>query len=286
MERFGRGAPRRFRPDEIADELEPGEEPELLATARDLEWLAAVDNVGPSWDFNDRVMASIQAEPLPRPVVAAYGAARRGRPFAALAALGDLWRVAFGGGRPLSVRLPAMALVGLLFVAVAGAGAVGAGALSGMLSAPAVASPAPTPLTTQLPPNETPALTPSPPQTSESSPSPEPSDESSPMPSATSSDRPDSSAEDATPDPGESEGVESESGSLATDAPTSGQTARPVTRATNRPVATSTDTPKPHETHHSNETPTPRPTETPHGGGGDGGGGANQDGSAPSTSTP
>ena len=154
----GAQRPGHFRPGELdAADLGPGGEAELLGTARELEWLAASEDVGPGPGFADRVMAAVSRDPAPRPVAAALGAARRRSPLAALAALGDLWRVAFTGGRPFAVRLPAMALVALLVLGSVGAGALGAGALAGLLGRMPDATPAlsPSPLVPSSPPEPT-----------------------------------------------------------------------------------------------------------------------------------
>jgi hypothetical protein len=154
----GTQRPGRFRPGELdAADLGPGAEAELLGTARELEWVAASEDVGPGPGFADRVMAAVSREPTPRPVAAALGAARRRSPLAALAALGDLWRVAFTGGRPIAVRFPAMALVALLVLGSVGAGALGAGALAGLLGRTPDATPAlsPSPLVPSSPPEPT-----------------------------------------------------------------------------------------------------------------------------------
>ncbi len=154
----GAQRPGHFRPGELdAADLGPGGEAELLGTARELEWLAASEDVGPGPGFADRVMAAVSREPAPRPVAAALGAARRRSPLAALAALGDLWRVAFTGGRPIAVRFPAMALVALLVLGSVGAGALGAGALAGLLGRTPDATPAlsPSPLVPSSPPEPT-----------------------------------------------------------------------------------------------------------------------------------
>ncbi len=127
--------PDRFRPDEL-DDATAGEQARAMATARELEWLAATDDVAPSTDFTDRVMAAIAAEPSPRPVAAAAAAARRGAILGVVAAFGDLWRVAWTGGRPMAVRAPAMALVAVAMVAALGAGAIGVGALGGLVGRP------------------------------------------------------------------------------------------------------------------------------------------------------
>ena len=154
----GAQRPGHFRPGELdAADLGPGGEAELLGTARELEWLAASEDVGPGPGFADRVMTAVSREPTPRPVAAALVAARRRSPLAALAALGDLWRVAFTGGRPFAVRLPAMALVALLVLGSVGAGALGAGALAGLLGRMPDATPAlsPSPLVPSSPPEPT-----------------------------------------------------------------------------------------------------------------------------------
>jgi hypothetical protein len=190
----GAQRPGHFRPGELdAADLGPGAEAELLGTARELEWLAASEDVGPGPGFADRVMAAVSRDPAPRPVAAALGAARRRSPLAALAALGDLWRVAFTGGRPFAVRLPAMALVALLVLGSVGAGALGAGALAGLLGRTPDATPAlsPSPLVPSSPPEPTaspsasasPSVSPAASESAEPSGAPEPSE--SPEPSDT-----------------------------------------------------------------------------------------------------
>ncbi len=240
----GRRLPDRFRPDELAGTtLRSGEGAELLAAARELEWLAATDDIGPSEGFEDRVMAAIAAEPTPRPVAAVIGAARRGRPAGVLAALGDLWRVAWSGGRPLAVRAPAVALVLVLLVGSVGLGSLGAAAALGLLDRrtpePAV-SPAPSPG-----PSTGPTLAP----TKAQSPSPEPSESAEPSesPEGSESPEPSDSAEAAeTPEPASTPG--------ASEAPT---TPRPTTHPTQEP----TDAPGPGETGGPGDSP--RPSETP-----------------------
>lgn len=247
----GAQRPGRFRPGELdAPELGPGAEAELLGTAREVEWLAATEDVGPSADFADRVMAVVSREPAPQPIAAALGAARRRNPLAALGALGDVWRVAFTGGRPFAVRLPAMALVALLVLGSLGVGAIGAGALAGLVG------PAPT-ATPQLSPSPTPSPPPSP------SPSPSPAATDSPQPSGT---------PEATESPTPSGTPESSGTPAATDddddnngRPTA--TARPAARPTARPTPRPTLSPGATETPDPDESPTPtgtqRPTETP-----------------------
>ena len=90
-------------------------------------------------------MAAIEREPVPQPAVALGSALRRGRIGLAAAAIGDAWRVAFGGGRPLAARSQALALVlvvAVLGIGVGGAAVVGASAL---LSTDRSPSPSPDP---------------------------------------------------------------------------------------------------------------------------------------------
>ena len=227
----------RFRPGELeAADLGPSAEAELLGTARQLEWLAASEDVGPSPDFADRVMAAVSREPAPRPVAAALGAARRRSPLAALAALGDLWRVAFTGGRPFAVRFPAMALVALFVLGSVGAGALGAGALAGLLGPTPAATPAlsPSPLVPSSPPEPTPSPSPSvsPAESESAEPSGVPGSSESPEPS---------DALEPTGAPAQTQGA------------TEGNIAHPT--GTQRPTLWPTYTPE--------ATETPRPGETP-----------------------
>jgi hypothetical protein len=246
----GRRFPDRFGPDELAGaELRAGERAELLSAARELEWLAATEDISPSEAFEDRVMAAIAAEPAPRPVAAVIGAARRRRPASVLAALRDLWRVAWSGGRPLAVRAPAMALVLVLLVGSVGLGSLGAAAALGLLdqrTPEAAVSPAPSPAPSSGPtlgPTEAPSASPSP------SPSPEPSESAEPAESPGASEPPEpSDPDEAAEAPG------------STQEPAGTEAAR-TPRPTDRPDPEPTKTPGPDET----EGPggSPRPSETP-----------------------
>jgi len=224
----GWSRPDRFRPDELDGDATAGDQARVMATARELEWLAVVDDITPSGGFVDRVMAAVVAEPTPRPVVAAVSAARRGAILGVFAAFGDLWRIAWTGGRPLAVRAPAMALVVVVLAATLGAGALGVGALGGLLDRPSETTPA-----TQLASPSPIVASPSPSPSPTASPSVSPDASESPEPSET----PDEATSPATPKP----------------AATSRTTATP------RPTATSraTETPKSGET--------PHPSESPHG---------------------
>src|SRR5262245_36211724 len=93
------------------------------AMARELEGLAVTSRVAPGMDFADRVMAAVAVQPLPQPVRAFGVALAAGRLRAAVAALGDAWRVTTTGVAPAFVRAQALALVlliGLLSLGVAG----------------------------------------------------------------------------------------------------------------------------------------------------------------------
>jgi hypothetical protein len=223
------GRPDRFRPDELDGDATAGEQARAMATARELEWLAATDDVAASAGFTDRVMAAVAAEPTPRPVTAAASAARRGAFLGVFAAFGDLWRVAWTGGRPLAVRAPAMALVVVVLAGTLGAGALGVGALGGLLDRPDETS------------RPSPAASPSP---LVASPTPSPTPSASPE----ASDSPEASE---SPEPSESPTV------------TSKPTATPRPTTTQQPSRTPepSDTPEPSRTPEPDKTP--KPTETP-----------------------
>ena len=237
----GTPRPGPFRPGELdTTDLGPGTEADLLGTARDLEWLALREDVGPGPDFVDRVMAAVSREPAPRPVAAALGAARRRSPLAALAALGDLWRVAFTGGRPFAARFPAMALVVLLVLGSVGVGAVGAGAQAGLLGRMPEATPVVSPIVAASP---TPSASASPPASPPESASREPSVQ---PPASAISEPTIAPVIVATPS------ATRDHAGRPTDAPRPTDTPQP----TDRPTPTQEPTPTP--------TPTPRSTETPH----------------------
>ncbi|HEX7345562.1 MAG TPA: hypothetical protein VF253_02140 [Candidatus Limnocylindrales bacterium] len=169
---------RRFDPAEIDVELGP-EGAELLATARDLESYAATGLAAPTVGFEDRVMAAIADEPMPRPA---------GRGF--VATVRDAWAIAFGPGRPVAIRAQAFAM--LLALAVA-AGSVGSVAVVGAArllgdqgpAPPTVPSPSPspTPSPSIVSPTPSPSISPSP--TPPPSPSASPVETETPEPSGT-----------------------------------------------------------------------------------------------------
>ena len=162
-------ARRRFDPSELDLGADP-EGAELLATARDLESYASRGYVAPTVGFEDRVMAAIAAEPMPRP-------AGRGL----LATARDAWAIAFGPGRPVVLRAQAFAMLLALALAVGSVGAVAVVGAARLLSQgptpPTLPSPTPTPG-----PSMTPSPTPSP--SIDVSPTPTPAPTTSPRDTA------------------------------------------------------------------------------------------------------
>lgn len=231
-----------FRPEEIEDEalssdsIGPGpERADLLAGARDLEWLAAGSDVRPSAGFTDRVMATLADEPLPAPAIAVGSAVREGRLAAVAAAFGDFWRVAWSGKRPLAVRIQAIAIV--LVVAV-GVAAAGGGAILGAWNA---LNPLGPPVGASASPDETTSTSPEP--------SPEPTEQPSGSPETTPTNEP-TTVPSATPSPRATQ--EAGGGSSATP--------KPTPKPTPTPEPTSTHTPEPSSDEHSG---TPTSTSAP-----------------------
>ncbi len=229
----------RFHPAELDGAVPPADEGEVLAAAREVEWLVATDDVGPGAGFTDRVMAAVTAEPTPSPLGAGTSAARRGSVGGVLAAWRDLWRVAWTGGRPLAVRGSALAVVTLVIVGVVGAGAVGAGALAGLVGRGDQTAPP-----TQIVP-ASPESRPSPSALPSPVPSALPSPTSSPSPSP-------SQSADPGEEPSPSEGAD----------PSERAEAEATARPTARPTPRATSTHEPGETHHPDESQ--HPGETPH----------------------
>ena len=176
------GPARRFDPTELSDDPAAIGEAELTAAsamARDLEAIAERDTV-PTGGFSDRVMEAIASEPTPQPT-RVFGLALRSRRIGgAVAALGDAWRVTFGGGRPLAVRGQAVALVLVVAAALVGLGG-GAAVGAARLLTPDVA-PSPSPAPSVLP-SPAPSIAPSP--SVEPSPTPTPTPSPSPEASPT-----------------------------------------------------------------------------------------------------
>lgn len=210
---------------------------------RELEDAAAQSGVTPPAGFADRVMAAISHEPLPQPA-RAFGTALAGRRLgAALASVGDAWRVVVGGSTPFSVRAQALALV---LVVTVGSLAVAGGATVGAISL----------LNASQPPHPSPTL----PEPSQPpiSPSPSPSPSISVAPPTESGPSPDASE---TPDGTDGPGA---TGNADPGATQRTETATPRTTATDDHGGGSG----------GGQTASPTATETDdHGGGGSGGGG-------------
>jgi hypothetical protein len=165
---------RRFHPAELDLEAD-AESAELLAIARDLEAFGGTGLTTPSVGFEDRVMAAIADEPMPRP---------SGRGF--LATVRDAWAIAFGPGRPVLLRAQAFAMLLALALAVGSVGTVavvGAARLLGQDGTPPPTVPTPSPL-------PSPSITPSPSPSPTPSVSPSPTPSASPSPSPTDTDEP------------------------------------------------------------------------------------------------
>jgi len=247
-------ADRRFRPDELAggEGSEAGtssaELAEVLATARELEAFARDADIRPSPDLTSRIMAAVAAEPLPAPVAAAGAAARAGRVGALLVAFRDTWRVAWSGGRPMALRVQAIAIVAVVLIA---AGSVTTLATVGALNV----------LAPDRSPEPTPVASPSPSVPPSMSPEPSPSASPSPTPDESASGSPEASD---SPEP--SETPESSSGGTATPKPSAQPTARPTASPSDTPEPTRT--PEPTETLKPGETPKPTGTDDHSGPGG------------------
>jgi uncharacterized membrane protein YgcG len=111
--------------------------------ARELEGIGGQTGGAFSADFVDRVMASVEAEPLPAPARAAGHALRHGAIGAFLASFADAWRVSTRSGFPVAVRAQALALVLVVVGLAAGSGVATAGALGFMQGEAGVPSPQP-----------------------------------------------------------------------------------------------------------------------------------------------
>jgi uncharacterized membrane protein YgcG len=197
--------------------IHPGDEERLVTEmGRELAELGDVHGIRPSAGFADRVMSAIADEPLPQPALVLGLALRRRRLGAALVAIGDSWRVAFGGPRPFAVRAQALALVLVVTIGVLGAGGaaiVGASRLLGL-------EPTPAPSVQPSPP-----VSPPPSIVVTPSPSPSPSPSVRPTPSATPAETPDATetAEPTeTPDESDDHGGGDNSGSGSSGSGTSG----------------------------------------------------------------
>ncbi len=153
----GRG-PRPFSAAELGGlPLSPDDLAGLTSAARDVEATAARGTARPGPHFTDRVMAAVEAEPAPAPVLAAEAAVRRLSAGALLGSLRDAVRVAFGHGFPAVARAQAIALVAAATLSATAVAAGTAGALGlfdGRLGGPTpvvVSSPGASGLPTPVP---------------------------------------------------------------------------------------------------------------------------------------
>lgn len=130
------GPSRRFDPSELRT---PGvigpsaaELADALGAARDLESLAASEGIRPTDGFDDRVMAAIALEPIPRAVVTGGNAVRGTGVGAFLYAVRNAWRVGSTSGRPFAVRAQALAFVFVVLLAIGSLGGAGVIAVAGL----------------------------------------------------------------------------------------------------------------------------------------------------------
>lgn len=171
----------RFGPGELpADGVRPDELDAEIRLGRELEGIAGLGAVRPSADFADRVMAVIDAEPVPAPVIAAGSALRGGSAAAFLASIRDAFRVTFGSGFPAAARMQALALVLVVVLAAGGTGIVAARAV-GLFDQHAptptlIPRPTPSPAPPRLSPSPSPSLLPTPSTTPDATDSAEPSE--------------------------------------------------------------------------------------------------------------
>ena len=206
----------RFSPGELSDLRGPvpstAELAEAVAVGRAFERLGAIPDVRPSDGFVSAVMAAIASEPLPAPGVALRQAVLAKRAGEVLRALADVWRIAWTGGRPLSVRLQGLAfvlVVATLVAAVGGTVLVGAASWLSQLAPPSTphitepaVAPAPSPSATpngatEARPTATPARLPSQsPSTATVTPSLSPSPERSVSPGSTDTPHPTATPEE------------------------------------------------------------------------------------------
>jgi hypothetical protein len=237
----------RFDPEELrGGEGAPASDAELasaLAAARALEASVARDQVSPTDGFEDRVMAAIATEALPKAVVRPAGLVRGGRPAAFLAGVRDAWGVAMSGGRPLMVRAQAMSFVLLVVLATGSLTAVAAVGAAGILSGPTAdpsMSPAPTtvvPTPSSVVPSTAPSIGPSP--------WPSPSDDDSAEPTES-------------PEPGETPGAGPEDLSHSAE-----PTRTPKPTKTPRPSASPDESDEPDESDDPDETDEPDESDDP-----------------------
>ena len=182
------GPSRRFDPSELQTpgvaEPSAAELADALGAARDLEALAASDGIRPTEGFDDRVMAAIALEPIPRAVVTGGNAVRGTGVAGFLYAVRNAWRVGSTGGRPFAVRAQALAFVFVVLLAAGSLGGAGVIAVAGLFDGNNGPSPTPQTVPTALP-TPTEQTTPSP------SPSAEPTETAQPTETAEPTETPD-----------------------------------------------------------------------------------------------
>ena len=196
--------PRGFGPDDLppSSEVAAPEIATSLGVGRQLDAFAGAERIEPRADFTARVMTAIAAEPAPQPAAVAGDALRRGRPLALVAALGDAWRVAFSGGRPVAVRAQALAFVLVASIAIGSIGGlIGVGASGLFNRSDSGPTPGPSPAMPSPSPTISPSISPSPTPTPTPTPTPSRTPRATPTETAepTDTDRPE------TPRPGESD---------------------------------------------------------------------------------
>ncbi len=144
----------------------------LTVVTRSLEDSAMIAP-DPSPDFADAVMAAIEAEPAPAPASRLVLAVRHLSITGAAVAIGDAWRTATSGPRPMAARVAAIGLVlavAIGLTATGGAVVAGAGWIIGQSSGPPPTVPSVLP-SPRPSPDRSPSVEPSPSPSVEPSPS-------------------------------------------------------------------------------------------------------------------
>jgi hypothetical protein len=109
-----------------ADPVDPADAERIRSAAVELERYVRATDLAPRVRLGAQIMETLEAEPVPAPLTALGAAARGRRLRAMLSALGDAWRVAWSGGRPIAIRLSAAVAVLVLVVAVGSLGGLAA----------------------------------------------------------------------------------------------------------------------------------------------------------------
>jgi hypothetical protein len=148
---------RRFDVAELVGADDSGEGESLaraLEVARALE--SATDGVrsAPTPELAGRIMAAVAREPAPRPLGVGAALRRRPGPAGLVDSVRVAWRLARSGGRPLRPRLGALAyvaVIAVLAVSLAGAGAYATAGAIGLFAPSASQPPGPTPTSLATP---------------------------------------------------------------------------------------------------------------------------------------